>query len=129
MATHQLVRRINGGGALSMADYSATYTGTGLAGIDGEAIPGSATTQFIIAIDVSAVQSFFIVSSVAATLKTNSSGSPANTVVLKAGIPYVWNTDSYDSFLLTTDVTSMFFVVAGSTAGTVSCGVVTDASP
>lgn len=94
-----------------------------------ETIAGSSTTQLFVPVDVSAVKGFAIMSTVAATLKTNSSGSPDNTLVLRANEMYQWHTDSYDTFKLTTDVVSMYFVVAGATAGTVTIEAVADATP
>jgi len=90
---------------------------------------GNGTTQMTMTIDVSAVKAFAIFSDVDITLKTNSSGSPANTLALKAGIPYIWTTDSYDTFKLTTDVTSLFFVNAGSVDANIKVTVVADATP
>lgn len=110
-------------------DKTMTVTGSLAISVDGEAIAGSATTQFIVTLDVSACVGFSIVSSVAATLKTNDTGSPANTIVLVANQPYEFFTGSYNTFLLTTDVTSMYFVVAGATAGTVSIEALTDVTP
>lgn len=109
-------------------NLSQTYSGSSAVSVS-DAIAGSSTTQIVIAIDVSAVKGFMVTTSVAATLKTNSSGSPDDTITLKANVPYVWNTDSYDTFLLTTDVTSIYFVVAGATAGTARIEVVSDATP
>lgn len=125
MAT-MTVRRSAAG--VNTIDKSETVTGSLVQSLS-ESIAGSATTQITIAIDVSAVKGFAITSSVAATLKTNSSGSPDNTIVLAADVPYVWSTGSYDTFLLTVDVTSMFFVVAGATAGTVQIESLSDATP
>lgn len=115
-------------GGITVAPTPRVYTGSGLIGVQ-DAIAGSCTTQINVAIDVSAVKQIVIHSTVAATLKTNSSGSPANTIVLKADVEYVWNTDSYDTFLLTTDVTAVFMVVAGATAGVLTISGVQDATP
>lgn len=89
----------------------------------------SGTTQMNIAIKVANVKAFAIISDVDVTLKTNSSGSPANTLALKAGVAYVWNTDSYDTFKLTTDVTAMFFVNAGTADANIKVSTVVDATP
>lgn len=72
----------------------------------------NATTQVDLTAKVANVKGFAIFSDVDIALKTNSSGSPANTINIKAGIPYVWTTDSYDTFKLTTDVTTIFLVNA-----------------
>lgn len=94
-----------------------------------EVAANSATTQFNIAIDVSAVKAFAIVSDVAVTIKTNSSTVPDDTIVLVANKPYTWVLDSYDTFKLTVDVTSIFVVVAGTDDATVRIEGVQDATP
>lgn len=123
------VRRQASVNGTSYVDKSLDFSGSLLTLIDGEAIAGSATTQFIVTLDVSAVTGFMIVSTVSCTLKTNDTGSPANTIALRANEPYIFNTNDYNTFLLTTDVTSMYFVVAGATAGTVTLAAVVDPTP
>ena len=115
-------------GGITVAPAPRVYTGSGLIGVQ-DAIAGSSTTQINVAIDVSAVKQIVIHSTVAATLKTNSSGTPDNTIVLKADVEYVWNTDSYDALLLGTDVTTVFLVVAGAAAGVLTISGVQDATP
>lgn len=111
------------------SDKSIDVSGAMQVLVDGEAIAGSATTQLFVPLDVSAVVGFAIVSTVATTLKTNSSGSPDNTLALVANQPYIWHTGAYDTFKLTTDVVSMYFVVAGATAGTVTIAALIDPTP
>lgn len=69
-----------------------------------------------IAIDISQVRSFLICSSTDMTVKTNSSGSPDNTLTLRAGEPYQWykpnSGTAYDSFKLTADVTVLYLTNA-----------------
>jgi hypothetical protein len=133
MIQHQVKHTIVGSDTPGMAEVSVAYSGSGGGGFVDEVAVGSGTnggiTPVSCAIDVSQVKSFWIKSSADLTLKTNSSGSPTNTLALKAGIPYEWNTDSYDTFKLTGDVTSMFFVNAAVASCTVSCGFVYDATP
>lgn len=69
---------------------------------------GTNTQVNIPDLDVSEIQSIRIQSDVDCTIKTNSSGSPDDTLDLVAGVPYIWNTDSYDSLLLTVDVTTIY---------------------
>ncbi len=45
----------------------------------------------LVALDISQIRTLCIVSDVAATLKTNSSGSPQETLTLVAGIPLLWD--------------------------------------
>ena len=44
-----------------------------------------------VALDISQIRTLVIVSDVAATLKTNSSGAPQETLTLVAGIPLIWD--------------------------------------
>lgn len=110
-------------------DALKSVTGAMQVIVDGEEIAGSATTQLMVNLDVSAVTGFLLLSTVAATLKTNDTGSPANTLVLVANQPYIWHTGAYDTFKLTTDVTSMYFVVADATAGAVTIAALIDPTP
>lgn len=60
-------------------------------------------------IDVSKLQSVFILSDQDVTLKFCDSGSPTPTMALKANLPYVWVTGkSLDSCLLTVDITKVY---------------------
>lgn len=113
----------------TLTDKQIDVTGAYRQEIPGEAIAGSGTTPFTIAIDVSAVKGFSVTATVDCTMKTNSSGSPDNTIVLRANEPYQWHTNAYDAFLLDTDVTALYFVVAGATAGTVTLAAVVDPTP
>jgi hypothetical protein len=95
-----------------------------------ESFPTATTDgDIVVAIDVSAVKSFYLVSDKAVTVETNDGSSPDDTIVLKADVPYFWNTDSYDTFLLTADVTVLYITnVSGSTAS-IELRVIQDASP
>lgn len=94
-----------------------------------ETVPNSATTQLNIAIDISAVKAFCIVSSVDVTIKTNSASVPDDTLALLASKPYVWTIDSYDTFKLTADVTSIHVVVAGTEDARIQVKGVVDPTP
>lgn len=113
----------------TLTDKQIDVTGGYKQEIPGEAIAGSDTTPFTIAIDISAVKGFSVVSTVDCTLKTNDTGSPDDTIPLRANEPYQWHTNAYDAFLLTVDVTALYFVVAGATAGTVTLAAVVDPTP
>ena len=113
-----------------VATVTSTITETASATISlSETIAGSATTQVFQAIDVSALKAICIKSTVAATLKTNSSESPDDTIVLVANQPYIWYDGDYNTCLLTADVVSIHCVVAGATAGTLTIEGVQDATP
>jgi hypothetical protein len=82
-----------------------------------------------LAITVASVKSIYLCSNKALTLKTNSSGAPDDTLNLVADVPYVWNTDSYDSLLLTVDVTAFYLTNASGAAAILTVEVIEDATP
>ena len=93
------------------------YSGDSVLEIPAIVIPASSTNYNILAaIDVSQVVAFHMQANTALTVKTNSSSSPANTITLVADQPYQFVTGDYNTFLLTTDVTSLF--VTNSSAAT-----------
>jgi len=129
MARTVIIRTEVSENGTSLVNQPVSYSAALVAIVDGEAIAGSATTQVIATLDVSAVKAFMVVSTVAATLKTNSSSEPDETITLVANQPYVWHTTDYNAFLLETDVTSFYFTVAGATAGTVTILAAVDPTP
>lgn len=130
MATHTYKPTVEIGNQSIGAAAASSYSGTGVAFIDGETIATATTdAQINVAIDVSAVNSFVLVSTQAVTIETNSGSEADNTISLKANVPYIWNTDSYDSFLLTADVTALFVTNASGATATLHCHAVMDATP
>lgn len=123
--THIATRRISTG------SETITKTMSNEAGSESnlsESIAANQTNLLVgYTLDVSAVKSFYIVSDVAMTVKTNSSGSPANTLTLVAGQPYLWVVGDYDTFKLTTDVTALY--ITNTTAGTLDIRALVDATP
>ncbi len=105
-----------------------SYTGSAVISLS-ETVANSATTQVNCAIDVSAVKALAIVCSVACTVKTNSAGSPDDTIVLLANKPYIWVLGDYNALLLDTDVVSFHVVVAGVVDGTFKVEGLQDATP
>lgn len=95
-----------------------------------ETIPAASTDlQINVAIDVSAVKSFYLVCDQAVTIQTNDGTTPDDTIVLKAGVPYVWNEDSYDTFKLTVDVTAFYVTWAGGVDATLIMEEIHDPTP
>lgn len=77
------------------------------------AIAGPVTNRLIACtLDVSEIKAIIIVCSEDATLKTNSSGSPDNTLTLKANEPYIWWVNAPWTNVLTVDVTALYLTVA-----------------
>lgn len=67
-------------------------------------------------LDVTACVAFYMVCDAEIVVETNNGGAPDDTITLVADVPYIWYTTNYNSFLLTTDVTSLFVTTTASPA-------------
>ncbi|HEY1603854.1 MAG TPA: hypothetical protein VGG64_29905 [Pirellulales bacterium] len=106
MATHVATQQlVTPSGTLR---YDKTYTGDNGDEFDLAVADGTTNHQAVLAFAVATLVSIWLTTDQDLTIKTNSSGSPTNTIALKANVPYHWATDSYQSNLLTADVTSLF---------------------
>lgn len=127
-ASHVLGINWNGGG-ISLSK-SITSSATGEVNINAESIATAETDYEIIwACDVSALTSLYIVSTQDVTFETNDGVAPDNTIALRADEPYIWHTNSYDSCLLTVDVTSIFITNASGATATLDIRSLQDATP
>jgi hypothetical protein len=107
-----------------------TVSGTGRVSLSAESIAdGQTDKQVNLAIDVTAVVGFYIVSSQNVTLETNNGTTPDDTLNLIAGEPYLWHTNALDAFLLTTDVTAFFITNASGSSAQIDMECVYDATP
>lgn len=117
-------------GEAAISSTSEDVTGSAEANID-ETI-GLNATDFLInlAIDVSALKSIFMLCSKAATIETNSSSAPDDTITLAAGVPFRWTSNSpfASPFASTVDVTKIYVTSSGA-AGTLQIYVLQDATP
>jgi hypothetical protein len=77
---------------------------------------GATNLLILAAIDISQVQALAFYSSVDLTVKTNSSGSPTNTINLLAGKPYIWESGGYETCKITADVSSLYVTNASGVA-------------
>lgn len=85
-----------------------SFSGDTQVALDTQIAAATTNQLFTIAIDVSQVKMLVMLAEVAMTIKTNSSGSPANTVNLLAGVPYEYGEGGYTTLVLTTDVTAIY---------------------
>jgi len=128
MATHKLTLAVEGSGVSRTKDISNTQAGVAL--IDGETVATAETDYEInFDLDVSACKSFYLESDQNVTFETNSGSAADDTIALLANKPYVWHTDAYDSFLLGTDVTSVFITNASGSTATIYCVALFDVTP
>lgn len=63
------------------------------------------------------------------TIKTNSTGSPQETITLAAGGTYAWNTGHAESNPLVGDVNGIFITNGGTAAATVTIYTLVNATP
>ena len=99
------------GASSNAQNIQANLSGSGNTQVNFEQSIAALTTNqnFILALDVSQIKFIVLKSDQALTIKTNSSGSPTDTINLLAGVPYVWVYNAnYNSLLLTGDVTSIY---------------------
>lgn len=109
---------------------TVTETGTGVVTIDNETVADSTTDgELAFTLDVSACVMFYIVSDQNVTVETNDGSSADNTLSLIANEPYFWHSSSLDSFLLDTDVTSIFVTNASGSTATIFAEAIYDATP
>jgi hypothetical protein len=97
----------------SVTAYTGTYTGTHEFNLEDTFAIGTNVAQDCAA-DVSTIVSLAISSTTAATIKTNSSGTPDDTLTLVANKPIIWNTDMLATLgvacPLTVDITTGLFI-------------------
>ena len=125
--THSLTQAVNG--MSQPVSRSNNYTGSGEVSVD-EAVPDSTTDQLVtIAIDVSAIQSFYMVSDQALTVETNSGSVADETIVLAANIPFVETSDNYHADILATDITALYLTNASGSTANFKLRCVQDVTP
>lgn len=128
-ATHTLTRSWADGGSNPVSN-SQTFTGTGEANIVSTTVADSVTDQLeVISIDVSEIQSIYINSTQDITLETNDSGTPVDTISLRANEPYIWYVNSYFTNILDTDVTAIYLTNASGSSATFNLRCVYDSTP
>ena len=109
--THQLAESYKGAGGVVVTSTTRSFSADSEANID-EAVLGVATTLVALKVTKSQIVSLLLYSDKALTIKTNSSTSPTDTIVLTAGVPKIWNTDHVAADLpITADVTVGFYLV------------------
>ena len=90
-------------------------------------VPAGTTGEVDLAIDVSQIVSFFVESTVAVTLHTNTTPAGAQDFSLAAKKALGWNAnDAVNANPLTTNVTKLYFVNSGASSATVVGGFLLD---
>lgn len=105
------------------------FSGDSHSSVDAEVTVASSPLDIIMAFDVSAVKAFLCQSTKDVTFTTWSTGGVAQVINLKANVPYIWCTDSYDTFKLTDDVIKIVIINASGATAQVKIEVVEDPTP
>ena len=126
------INRVYTDSAGLQTSYEETVPGTAETNIIAESIADGVTDGAVnFNADQSQLKSVLLVASVAMTLKTNSSGSPQETIALAAGVPKIWSLaqDLIGTCPFSGDVTALFVTNASGGAGTLTVKTAHDPTP
>lgn len=108
-----------------IATATQSFTGDEENDFDGQ-VPANTTNQAATLQVIKAnMVSVLIYSDQALTIKTNSSSTPQDTIVLAAGVPVIWNSSMSAAAPFSGNVTNMFLTNAGSVVANVKIRVLT----
>ena len=105
------------------------YSASKLIRIEDAVVEATVDQLVQVAFTIATMVSCYIYSTQNMTLKTNSSGTPQETINLKANVPLIWNTDSYGSNPFSGDITAMYVSNSSGTDGTLVMEILDDATP
>ncbi len=93
-------------------------------------VPASSTNLHVLqSIDVSGLKSLLLSSTKPMTVKTNSSGSPDDTITLAANVPVIWYTGCGHPNPLTADVTGLYLTTGDVGEATLTIRGLQDVTP
>ena len=129
MATHKVTMGVQGSGVSQSKDIS--YTNTGISLIDGETLAtGSDDEEMDFTLDFSECKVFYLVSDQDVTFDTNAADpGHDDQIALLANEPYLWHETSYHTFLIGTDITSVFISNNSGETATIYCLALYDPTP
>ncbi len=88
---------------------------------------GASNSEIDIAATLANLKALYLYADQDMTVKTNSAGSPADTIALKAKKQIVWNTDSFSAKPYTTNVTKLYVSCTATTV--LRVGFLADQTP
>jgi hypothetical protein len=77
-------------------------------------------------LDVSQVKAIVILSDQDLTLETNNSGTPVDTLALKANVPYFWYTNKPQALAFGTDITALYVTNASAAIASLKIEILVD---
>jgi len=94
------------------------------------AIADGVTDQLVtIAIDLSELESLYILSDQAVTIETNNGAAPADTFSMLADTPLVWHSTDYHANPLSVDVAALYITNASGSTANIDIRVLQDTTP
>lgn len=89
----------------------------------------AADVEVNIGIAYAGLKGLYILSTIAATIKTNNSSAPDDTISVAANVAYCWTHQDGSANPLSADVTKFFITTAGTGTATMEIRVLQDATP
>lgn len=123
---HQFIEQVISGGKSLTKENN--FTGDGRQSIEVEVATAETDFEIACVLDVSELESLYIVSSETVTFETNDGAAPDETIALVADVPYIWTSSSYHTNLLATDITALFITNASGATATVNMEFLYDCS-
>ncbi len=125
--THSITRRVVTSG--QSLETTTTLTADGQQSVSVDVL--DAETDKLVEFDVliADLKSIFIRCTQDMTVKTNSAGTPDDTLTLLKGQAYVWHVGSYFTNLITVDVSKLYVTNASGSDGKLEIEAVYDATP
>lgn len=108
---------------------TVTYTADQEKGGDYTLAGGLTNQEITLSFDVSQLKVFLMYATVAMTIKTNSSGTPQETITLAADNPVLFRYDDGRGALFAGDVTKLYATVPGGVEGTLTIRALEDGTP
>jgi hypothetical protein len=124
--SHTLIRNVTAGG--NTVNTQKTYSADARVSISDTVANGATDDEAVVVIDSSRVISLFMNSTQNMTVESDSGTSPTNTIELKANVPYIWNTDDYNTNIFYTDITNLYRTNVSGSSATFSLEVIYDAN-
>lgn len=118
---HTWSRAVKNDAGNTVVSETTVFTATSEVNIR-ETVAASSNDDIVAVIDTAAIESFFVKSDKAVTLKTYDGATLKQTIALAANVALIWNADDLAANPLTDDFTKMNFDNAGLVVATIVAG-------
>ena len=112
-----------------VSSVARNVTGDSASKVKDQFAGGSANVLVAFPLVKARTQMFAFTSDQPATIKTNSTSSPQETITLAAGGSYTWNAQHPEANPIVGDITALYVSVAGTSPANVTVYALTNATP